>query len=139
MARDRQNEPQVALFFHIRGIQCLIWKGNSRRNFNILKIHTFVICFTKKLPKYLKGSHLGSCGTHIGSILGHLHDFGALIGFLWGTHGHPPGPQNWKKVGQRVFLQFYRLPTLPFPVCTLGVAVCTLVCTQQWAPPKRPK
>ena len=64
-------------------------KGKFSKEFQYLKIHIFVILLSTKSPKKLKGLHLEPSGSHVGSILGQLDDFGTPIGSLWGANGDP--------------------------------------------------
>ena len=55
-----------------------------------------------------KDSNLGPSGSLFGTFWIILKHFRLSVGPLGAPHGHAWEPQNWKKVGQRVFLEFHR-------------------------------
>ena len=100
----------------IRGFRHFIWKGKTRRIFNIFKMCNFASLSSKKRSKWSKGLHLGSPRSLVGLLLGPLEGllkaFAPLSGPTGAPCGPPWAPQNQEKVGPRVSLEFHGFPVV---------------------------
>ena len=85
----------------IRGFRHFIWKGKTRRIFNIFKMCNFASLSSKKRSKCSKGLHLGSPRSLVGLLLGPLEgfcsSFGSHRGTLWTPLGTPKSRKSWSK------------------------------------------
>ena len=98
------------VFVSHKGSCHFIWKGKTRRIFNIFKMCIFVLSLSENCLKWSRGSRLGSPRALLGSSWGILKDFASLLGPTGAPCGPPLAPQNREKVGQRVFSEFHGFP-----------------------------